>query len=97
MDTFARLSPQSGDILLTVGTVKGAFIFLKRSDARRFQDVRPSFSRTIGRVGRLHGQRCAANHRRQQKRALGCDGQPVRRFRRDLERTRRGQYQVSDR
>jgi len=43
MDTFARLSPKSDDILLTVGTVKGAFIFLSDRTRGDFRMSGPHF------------------------------------------------------
>ena len=67
MATNARLSPAAGDILLIVGTVKGAFIFLsdrKRGDFKMSGTALPG---TISLVGGFYRQRRAANPRRQQE------------------------------
>jgi hypothetical protein len=43
MKNLERLAPQSGDVLLMVGTVKGAFIFLADRNRREFKISGPHF------------------------------------------------------
>ena len=43
MATAAKLSPRTGDILLLVGTVKGAFIFRSDPNRRQFHIAGPYF------------------------------------------------------
>ena len=66
MATNAKLSPAAGDILLIVGRVKGAFIFLSDRNAA-ISKCRDRTSRTISLVGGFYRQRRAANPRRQQE------------------------------
>ena len=67
MATNAKLSPTAGDILLIVGTVKGAFIFLSDRQRGDFKMSGPHFAGTISLVGGFYRQRRAANPRRQQE------------------------------
>jgi hypothetical protein len=43
MESSARITPQSGDVVVTVGTVKGAFIFHSDRSRREFQIAGPFF------------------------------------------------------
>jgi hypothetical protein len=43
METVERITPNSGDLILTVGTVKGAFIFHSDRNRRKFQIAGPYF------------------------------------------------------
>jgi hypothetical protein len=43
METVERITPNSGDLILTVGTVKGAFIFHSDRSRRKFQIAGPYF------------------------------------------------------
>ena len=49
-----KLSPRTRDILLMVGTVKGAFIFLADAGRASFEMSGPHFPGPIGVVGGLY-------------------------------------------
>jgi hypothetical protein len=49
-----KLAPRNGDILLMVGTVKGAFIFLSDAARGNFRMSEPHFPGQSSLVGRFH-------------------------------------------
>ena len=79
------ITPHSGDLILMVGTVKGAFIFALITPAASFKSPVPISKVRKFSPPRIFPTQSAAHARWGEESALGLDCELVRRFRRELE------------